>query len=94
MTTLADQIIESLDADPTKWQQREHTADHVNGIRVWTSNGFWFISLWTPEIRKFSILEKLKIRRALKRWQKTPIVISQAADRAQESDGRIKAMLR
>lgn len=67
---LVNEIIESLDTHPDEWAQGRHTILHrPTGIEVWTSNGFWFLSVHRPQEIPFSYLEKHRMSRAIRRWR-------------------------
>lgn len=68
--TPAEQVIHSLDSEPEKWARDDCFMTHDNGLRLCTIT--LFIETKYPE-RKFNLFEKMRIRAAINRWNKTPI---------------------
>ena len=74
MKTFVDQIIESLKTEPEKWYQSDYTIDHMSlDISLWTMHGMWYLNSWHTHKYEFNIFEKIRIWRAIKRWQKLPV---------------------
>lgn len=65
-STLAEAIIESLNSED--WQHCEYTATSPGNLKIWTANlPILNIEVWRPAPHKFSLIEKFRIFRALKR---------------------------
>lgn len=73
--TPAQQVIASLDAEPECWRQTEYTLRHENGVGIWTANGPPFLSIHEPDKRRFSLIEKLRVWAAIRRWSRSPIIV-------------------
>lgn len=47
------------------WKQAQHyIVNEKSNIKIWTSNGIWFIDFY-PSCSAFNILEKIIIKRAI-----------------------------
>ena len=60
-------VIQSLYNEPEKWRQKDHTLDHVDGARVWTSNVPFFDTNMFPSVR-MSMANKWRLYKAVKWW--------------------------
>ena len=58
-----------------EWTLHRYTLRHISGIDLWISNGFWFLSLWRPDVH-FSFIEKVRlwssVRRCMRQCQHEP----------------------
>jgi hypothetical protein len=60
-------------AFPAEWTLLKYTLRHVSGLELWISNGFWFFSVWSPDVH-FGLWEKVRlwpsVRRCMKQCQR------------------------
>jgi len=70
---LIDQICLLLKEEPDNWKQNQYRLTHSSGIAIWIEGGFNFYKLAAPQVRHFSFWEKVRLRRAIKKWEKVSI---------------------
>lgn len=74
--TPVQQIIESLEQEPEQWFQDQFTLNHKNGVEIWTANiPYLSIGIYQPK-RKINLIEKIQLQRAVNRWNKAPLIVS------------------
>ncbi len=76
--TLCEMIIDDLENDSTKFVlcdggYNSHPVLRFNNEYQISLGPFVFYRLVYPHLRYFTLLEKFRLRTAIKQWQKTPI---------------------
>lgn len=75
MTTIADQIIQSLEEEPESWKQDIYTIYHKGGIRLWVDRARSGLQIQdSPRgMIPFTFWQKRRVWKAIERWQQQPI---------------------
>jgi len=73
--TLADQLISVLDTHPQGWNRStKYFLEYEDGTKIYLgSYTNPYITLVRPQERSFSWWERFRIKRAVRRWEKSPI---------------------
>lgn len=48
-----------------EWEVDEYRARHESGVSIWIANGLFFLYIDKPTHRGFSLIEKIRIQRAI-----------------------------
>lgn len=63
-------LLDAMQNEPGRFREGEYTFDDTKTrAEYWVSNGFWFYGMYRPSKYGFSLIDKWRFGRALKRWR-------------------------